>query len=459
MQAPAKTKKPSVPLYVLTEAFERLVIFALASSPSGWALVGAEVEADAFREGAPRDIARILVMYAKEHGRGPGSAQVLLQRMRRHMDDGLQTQAELDAAVDLIIEADTGADADEVIAEFVPVVRNRLRQRIALEVADAHGKGKPFKEAQALMSRLESFGKVSTSLGLELTQANVEAALTEVNNLDRMPTGISELDQLLNGGVLRGDLGSFWGSPSAGKSMALYHMGISCAKRGGLVVIATLELGREKIISRLVANATGISIDATLANPKASAEAYSDFGLAIQVEDFPPMISTFDDIERWVAAVEDKRGRKVDLLLTDYADKLSPAASWSKRSGTKSSGSYDAMQQVYEHMRLYTYERGIFHMTGTQTKRREKGDKTLISLEDGSDSQHKARVLDLIVGMNTDDERKNIIWNVPKRRNGETGAKSGSIAADFARGRVCIVDDSELITKTQRERQAAPGEW
>jgi dsDNA-binding SOS-regulon protein len=120
----------------------------------------------------------------------------------------------------------------------------------------------------------------------------------------------------------------------------------------------------------------------------------------------------FTSIFDFVASAEDKAGRKMDLLVVDYADRL---AGWAK------DNSYKEMEEVYEGLRLYGEQNQLVVATASQAKRGAKV-KWPMDEDDFADSIAKGRVVDDVFSINMkkskDDGTEEFCIYIAKRRNG-----------------------------------------
>jgi replicative DNA helicase len=138
------------------------------------------------------------------------------------------------------------------------------------------------------------------------------------------PTGLTDLDRRLNGGLRPGQLALLAARPSLGKSsLALsiaYELGI---KRGRSVGVVSLEMSRDELLQRLVAIHTGIDTrqveGLARGGDLAIIDAFATFSKApIAIED-TAMLSVMDvrSKARRLATV-----RPLDLLIVDYLQLL-----------------------------------------------------------------------------------------------------------------------------------------
>lgn len=86
-----------------------------------------------------------------------------------------------------------------------------------------------------------------------------------------IPTGISKLDEVI-GGFLRGSLVTVGATSGGGKSLMACQLAINMAYAGYKVVIIPLEMSKEEMEARIIANLTGIDVTRILTGKLTEAE-------------------------------------------------------------------------------------------------------------------------------------------------------------------------------------------
>jgi replicative DNA helicase len=85
-----------------------------------------------------------------------------------------------------------------------------------------------------------------------------------------MPTGLSDLDELLGGGFHKGSLNILAARPKAGKTACACTMALSSARSGGAIYFASLEMPRREIANRMIAITSGWPTDAIMKDHNSS---------------------------------------------------------------------------------------------------------------------------------------------------------------------------------------------
>jgi hypothetical protein len=155
------------------------------------------------------------------------------------------------------------------------------------------------------------------------------------------------------------------------------------------------------------------------------------------VKYFTPQITSTADIVSWMQLCEAETGRNVDLLVVDYADKLTDA-----RAKKDQQSKYALMEFVYESLRVAAVDRKCWCWTASQStvkgvdKPRKGEKKAALDMDAVADSSNKVRVADLVVTLNYDDAMDEMTFFVAKNRTGQSRRKVGPVRADYAYGYV-----------------------
>lgn len=433
---PDRPQKSSDP-YWFDPAFERAVLTLCCSNPRFWGRIGYALDPDALGLEPSKLAWRACFQVSRDLGKGPEGGLIVLQRLRRWMSEGKAKLEDIQAVSEMFDAAeDAGMPSEEtVVMELKPILAKRLKGDALRLAMDEYAKDGTFERTQALMVKATNLGDANTSVGTELG-AGSYAEIEKLKHLDRLPLGIMELDQALDGGLRRGGLGILVGGSGDGKSMGLSHIGAHSMKAGLFVLYATLEVIPADVLARVKANITGVPINAILENAELVRPQLEGTSLGpFIVQEFTPQATTMQDIENWVATCEQAKGRKVDLLITDYGDKLIAP----KSSGKDGEHGYTQGRVVFERMRIYANDRKIWHWTAAQGTR-QKDKRKRLDLNDVADSMHKVRVADLVITLNAIDDgdmgQAQIAFNVAKNRHGKGKAYVGPLPTDFECGRI-----------------------
>lgn len=427
------------PRYGFSASFEMLVTLFACSDSSFYARLGHALEPDLLVAPAARLALGAALAIGTDTGKPPGSALLVIQRVRRWVADGRVPMADLVAVGDYLDDADqlredTASDPGAVLTEALPPVRRRLEQKATEQALHSFGKGGDFDSVVDLLGRARTLGEAhAVGIGVDLSDAL--STISALRAVDHLETGIGVLDAELGGGVPRGTQTVWVGGPGDGKSMALTHLAAHAMRDGLNVAIATLELPVAVQMSRLVSNLTGIPEAEIRAGQTTAAAAVLQrvlptLGL-VRCEHFTAHATTVPDLLAWLAAVEKKQGAPVDVFIVDYADKLQ---------ATGNVNEYTAMRRVYEDLRIWAEREQRWLVTASQAKARTKDTKKRRDVEDAADSMHKARVCDVMLTLSVtgEDPAREVSIFVAKNRLGRSRFAVGPLPTDFPLGRLCV---------------------
>lgn len=442
--ATAKT----VEKYQFDVGFERAVVYLSCSRPRFYGRIGRALDSQCMVSEAATLAMDAAHAIAKDNGAGSDSPGLVIQRLNRWRHEGKVTHEQVIAVNELFDAVEDGGGVpqeDSVVNELRPILQRRLHQEAVKMAMDEYGKRRDFQRVVEIINRANALGMADMSLGSSMGAAAFDV-IDSLRHLERLPLGITELDIALGGGVPRGQMPVFVGSPGGGKSMQLSHTGAYAAMSGLFVAYATLELPSPVILARLAAGITGITIDSIMeGNEQARSKLASTPLGPCFVKDFTPQVTTVDDIGEWVKQLEETQGRPVDVLIVDYADKLTTKAA----PRDKDKGQYRAMELVYEGLRVFGATKKMWVMTASQAGRRDKDSKKKLDLEHVADSLNKVRVADLVITLNVSDDNDEVTFFIAKNRTGKSRLSIGPLPTDFACGLIApiIRPDSDNPTR------------
>lgn len=421
--------------YNLDPHFEVALVYLCCCKPKFFSRVGHEIDAEALGDSGAQLAMRISKVIAAETGNGPSSLNIVCQRLSRLTTEGKITDDQIEDVVDLFDAAEDNGlpEEEDAINEIVPILKRRMQAGAVKDAIDTYGKQGEMDEVAKTLLKSERIGVTNMSLGLSMD--NAFDAITELQGLERRGCGIKELDHKMDGGAERGSLVCYVGGPGDGKSMMLVQDTCEALHQGLNVAYATLELNKARTYNRIISNLVGLPIKAVASSQMHKAkrlmsEMQDDLGM-LYVEQFTPQVATIEDIQAWVKRIEEKTGEKIDVVVIDYLDKLAVE-------DNKEQNGYLAGRDISEKYRVWMEDEQIWGVTASQAKRKDKK-QAIIDINDLADSQHKARVVDIVITLNvTEDEdgERIIKFFVAKNRNGESGFTVGPFPCDFANARI-----------------------
>lgn len=420
--------------YPFDPRFEQSVVALLVTSDRFWNRLGPFLEAERFKH----KLAKLLVYEANEvfesAGKPPGSLSAVLQRLCARHDAGKLAMATIDLCVEYVLEADK---VDPTVAvDSATAVIKRIKNQETLDSAfTVHAERGSMSDIAAKFQSIENIGVVDMSLGCDMESLGED--IDKAGTIARLPTGFRGLDSGMGGGIPRGEFWFYLAGDKIGKSMQLTQTASIGCELGMFVACVTLELEVNKWRARVMATATGVPSQDIIEHGSKSI-ALETWGLrrkeadlfsrnTFRIQKFPghqtPPSAVFD----WVSRIEERETRAVDVLVIDYADKLT---------GKASDSDYIQMRDVYESLRQYAEDNHKWVISASQAQRIELG--VMPSKIHCADSQHKSRVADGMIGLTRyEDEDNQVAAKVVISRNVGDGYSDGPTPNGFAYG--CFV--------------------
>lgn len=438
-QAEQKKVEP----YPFETAFERSVVHYCINDIRFYGRIGAELDPAAFKDPASQVVMKLASEIAKDTGRGPESPVQLLQRIRRQVDDGKATIEDIAKVSDYLEDcamATGGMSAAAVLDELAPIIKRRLERQAMTEGSSVFAKKGDLSVVENLIQRARRVGQVDNSTGVRLG-ADSFARIEQLRQIQRLATGIPELDMELNGGLVRGGVGVVASETGGGKSMTLNQIVSHGMVHGLFCGVVTLELPEEEWEARVIANLTGRSIDGIMQGGVDAAPAQQTLvemlptlGI-LSTKYMPPKATNFDAIKEWVDTESRLVGRQMDLLVIDYMDKVKGASVKDRR---KKDEQKDPMEEVFEEARHFTYvEKKVgWIWTASQIKNKNMRKSSKADADDLAGSSEKARSSSLIVIVNKTEDRSGVEYFVAKHTQGRSRFKVGPFPHDEACGRI-----------------------
>lgn len=419
-------------MYGLSTKFERELACALANSAKLYATIGVDIDPKEIADPIARLVIATVKEIANDVGKAPGSSVVVSQRLSRKHTEGKIDEDEMFDADQLVSVSYDNRRDPFIIEEVKPYVVRALKVSALSKAAESMRKGESLSRVADDLKKIDQVGEKQSELGLTFSDEAFDL-IAEASDTERLPTGIPALDALLGGGVVRGHENVVLGRSNEGKSMFLSSIAATALDQGLFVGYITLELPPPTIFCRVSAAIlgrpiSGITKDTVKEVQQAIKDREDSLGRFI-VAQFPAKATTVLQVEEWIDNIEEKYGQKLDLLVIDYADKLR---------SHKSEDEYQAMNTVYEGLRLLVDARGIYFWTASQaTRGKDRKEGQLLGETDIADSQNKLRVADVFISANRTSDMASYIYHVIKHRTHDcTGQSTPAIPHDIRRGRM-----------------------
>ena len=190
-----------------------------------------------------------------------------------------------------------------------------LKQAV-LDSVDYIKAGKPEMIRKTIDNAL-NVGQI-TDLGLDYdTAAAINNRYNEITR-EVIPTGWASINELMKGGLAKGELGIIVGATGAGKSWLLMHIGAAAVKAGKKVLHVTLELDEAYTALRYDSILTGtasVNLTADIVQKK-----MSSLSGKLKIKWFPTKRLTMSGLKAYLNKVKLSDFGTPDLLIIDYLD-------------------------------------------------------------------------------------------------------------------------------------------
>ena len=242
---------------------------------------------------------------------------------------------------------------------------------------------------------------IERNLGHEYLE-DVEKRMSEMAR-SCVKTGWEIIDQRLDGGLGKGELGFIIGSAGGGKSWILARLGAEAMKQGKNVLHVTLELNEHYVGLRYDAYLTEISfqdVRKNIAQVKTRIEELRHNGCGrVFIKYFPLKSVSSVSIKAYIEQLQLITGIKIDLLIVDYADIIRPNVI------DRNANSYSEAGSIYEELRQIAGELSLPLWSASQGQR-SSTTVDVIGAEKVADSFKKIMTGDFIISLSRKIEDK-----------------------------------------------------
>jgi replicative DNA helicase len=268
---------------------------------------------DEFDNQAHKWIVKEVLNYYSKYHTNP-TAEYISIEMKKMDNDVLKV-----AVADQLKEAFKAIydDVEYVETEFSNFCKNQQIKKALLNSVGYMDKG-DYEAIRFVMLESLKAGQEKT-MGHEY-EKDIETRYREEER-SAIPTEWDHINQLLMGGLGKGDLGLVFGNPGGGKSWMLVNIGAAAVKAGYNVCHYTLELSEYYVGKRYDAVFTGIDVQNIANHRKTVEESVAQLQGKLVIKEFPMGKTSATSIETHIQKCRDL-GNNPDLVIIDYVDLL-----------------------------------------------------------------------------------------------------------------------------------------
>lgn len=207
------------------------------------------------------------------------------------------------------------------------------------------------------------------------------------------------IDNLLDGGLAKGELAFVVAPAGSGKTWLLIKIASEAMKNGMNVAHITLELNENYVGLRYDSCFTGINFQDIRKNLDVVKKKIDDIPGKLFIKYFPIKTIASHAIKSHIERIQMLTGVKVDLIVVDYADLLRPAVS------ERNSNSYSEAGSVYEELRAVAGELQVPIWSASQSHRASH-EIDIVKAEHVADSYRKIMTGDFVISLSRKTEDK-----------------------------------------------------
>jgi KaiC/GvpD/RAD55 family RecA-like ATPase len=250
------------------------------------------------------------------------------------------------------------------LTEFEQFARHKALEKAILTSADLLDKQR-YGEVEKLIKDASNIG-LPKSFGTDYYADPMGRLMQLKNQNGGTSTGWKSIDDKLYGGFNRGELNIFAGGSGAGKSLFLQNLGLNWSMQGLNGVYFSLELSEGLCSMRMDAMLMGIAtkdiyknIDEVDLNIRMKGKKAGKF----QIVQLTAGI-TVNDLKSWIKEFQIQHDRKIDFVIVDYLDLMTPVSVKISAENTFIKDKY-----VSEELRAMATQGGYLFCTASQLNR------------------------------------------------------------------------------------------
>ena len=289
-------------------------------------------------------------------------------------------------------------DLQYVKDQFLSFAKTQTLARAVLECADLVFDKKRQHEINGILDRAQK-AAMEKNIGHDYFE-DIAIRMSEMARYC-IPTGWDVMDDLMDGGLGKGELGFVVAPAGSGKSWLLARLGCEAMKRGKNVIHFTLELNENYVGLRYDACFSGISFqDVRDHVDVVKSKIYKPEHGKLFIKYFPLKTASAQTIKMYIERIQMIKGVKIDLCVIDYADLLTPLVS------QKNANSYSEAGSVYEELRTIAGELQIPIWSASQSHRGAH-EEEVIQAHNVADSYRKIMTGDFVFSLSRTMDDKN----------------------------------------------------
>ena len=265
---------------------------------------------------------------------------------------------------ELKVVGDLAEHSEWFLTEFEGFTRRKELERAILKAADLLEEG-DYDPVEKLIKDAVQIS-LQKDLGTDYFADPAGRINRYFNQGGQVSTGWPQMDRILYGGMSRGELNIFAGGSGSGKSLVMMNIALSWIQQGLSGVYLTLELNEELTSLRTDAMLTATGTKEIRKDIETTALKVAMVGKkagAYRVK-WMPAQSTVNDFRSFLKEYQIQTGNKVDFVMIDYLDLITPVSV-----KVNPSDQFIKDKYVSEELRNLAKELNILLITASQLNR------------------------------------------------------------------------------------------
>ncbi len=429
-------------LYGLDPFFEKIVVGLSSTSKKFWDQIGYLIDPELLSNETLKLVHRANHQIFKQKKTAPENIAVVIQRVYTWADTGQIDEDEVNEVRHFLQwakEECPNFGIQTIIDELKPVIVKQVQKEAIKQGIKDFKKSGDLSKTEAMLGSIKRIGAGKAKRGSRLG-AGLFANELKVMDFKRCPTGVADLDTIMNGGLKFGTFIVYLGSTGAGKSMSLETLVAAASTNGFTCALASLELPLPYQWARYIGNVTDLPIEDILKYQDVNDEAMrrlrileeEGFLSQVSMEYFSPGSTTFAEIMDWVHAEEEDTGKPIQVLAIDTLNLVDdPAKIKHEKQGAVAGKARD---EAHESGRIVA-SAAQADAEGMNTKKTK-----ILQPYHTALSKDIPRAADYVVTLNPRDD-EGVLYAVGKDRIGSSGGQQcGPLPTDWVYGRMTYVD-------------------
>lgn len=409
-------------VYNFGPSFQEKILAVLWRDPSFYTIYNDCVKPRFFESEVHIDLARIITTFYEEYETSP-SYEAVEEEVRSLIETSKVKSQQKDAylkAIDNMMTMDLSDDG-YVKDKVVQFGRKQALTQAILESVEDVQKGVDFEKVEDRINKATKVGEDIGDFGtfyFDTERMDDRMESYETRDSEKISTGNTLLDDVMRGGLGRGELGIVIAPPGTGKTLSLINFGAACKLEGRNVVHFTLEMSEERVAHRYDSNYTNKDFNYIKENRSEVASSLKTLATArngeLIIKEYPTRTCTVSKIKSYLTSLKLAKGIEPDLVIIDYPDLMKPSRNYNERR--------TELELLYEELRGLAQEFNCAIWGASQTNRGALA-KEVITIGDLAESFGKAAVADFMIALSQTKEEKarnELRYYVAKSRNGQS---------------------------------------